>query len=142
MCRCWPGTGSAPSPVDTWIGPLNFTHVQFQTAATSNNILLYTLPIKGIVEAAVIKQSTAFAGTGITKYEIGLGIVGELFRIAPFFDVSQAVAGDYFQLTDTLDAFSFTGTTLLQIAAKSTGANLNQSTAGIVDIWLMISQLP
>ena len=118
------------------------THTALQAAALTNNIELFSLAAKGVIEAVVIKQSVAFAGTGITAYTVSVGIAGALTEFASAFDVFQAVGDTVNQSSDNLDLENFTSATSIKIAATSVGANLDQSTAGSVDVWVKTSTLP
>jgi hypothetical protein len=87
-------------------------HAALQAAATSNNITLFTLPAAGIIHEVKVKHSTAFSGGAIASYTVKVGITGTLGKYLAAFD---------------------------EIEAVSTGANLDQSTAGSVDIWVLTS---
>lgn len=111
----------------------------FQTAATTINVNLFTLPIGGIIHGVKIKHSTAFAGTSITAVTLSVGIAGTVAKYASAFDVFQAVSGTAFQLSNTFGAESMTATTQMTATMTSTGANLSSLTAGTVDIWALMS---
>jgi hypothetical protein len=115
------------------------THTALQAAAMANDIALFSLVAGGIIEGVKIKHSVIFAGTGITDYKISVGIVGNLTKYASAFDVDTAVAATNFQLSTTVGSEDHGSATSIRIAATSTGANLNQSTGGSVDIWVKTS---
>lgn len=117
------------------------SHADFQTAATSNNIALFTLTTKGVLHQIVVKHATAFAGTGITAYTVSVGIIGELQKYVAPFNVFQSVSNTARSITQIEDVPSFTGSTNITINAISTGANLDQSTAGSVEVWTLVSYL-
>jgi hypothetical protein len=112
------------------------------TAATTNNITLLTLAIKGKIEGLVVKHSTAFSGGALSSYKIDVGIVGELDRYLSQFDVFQAVSNSAFNSVDLNEIPSFLATTAIKIKATSVGANLSAATAGSVDIWVKTATLP
>ena len=118
------------------------THTQMQAAALTNNIELLSLAASEVIEAIVIKHSTAFAGTGITAYSFEVGITGTLDKYLPSFDVFQAVSNSAHDIAMTMGLESTSGATSIKIAATSVGANLDQSTAGSVDVWVKKAALP
>jgi len=114
------------------------THEDLQAAALTNDIELFILPAGGIIQGVMMKHSEAFAGTGITDYDISVGIVGTLAKYAAAFDVDQAIGDTVFSLTTTAGAETFAAAgTSIRVAATSVGANLDQSTAGSLDIWVL-----
>ncbi len=135
-----PGPPGPPGAAQ-WV-VVSFTHLNFQAAALQKNINLYPLLGKYALHASVIDHTIAFAGTGITGYTLSLGLIGDLAHIAPPFDVTTTPADDNFQIAGITDLYNMSATTLMRINAVSTGANLDQSTAGAVDVYLLISSLP
>lgn len=118
------------------------THTQLQAAALTNDIELYSLPAMNVISGVAIKHSVAFAGTGITDYKVSVGIAGDLDKYALQFDVDQAVSATTFDITNVVGVENFSSATSIRIAGTAVGANLDQSTAGSVDIWLKIGALP
>lgn len=116
------------------------SHVAFQTAGTTQSITLFTLPAAGTIHAVKIKHSTAFVGGAITAYTLSVGIAGTLAKYATAFDVFQAVSNTAFQTTGVTGAENNSAGTAILITATSTTANLNASTAGIVDVWALLSK--
>ena len=117
-------------------------HTALQTASLANDVELFSLAANEIIKGVVIKHSTAFAGTGITNYTLSVGVSGDLSKYQPPFDVDQAVADTAFDLTSTFDVESFASSTSVRLSAISVGANLDQSSAGSVDVWVMKGLLP
>ena len=115
------------------------THTALQTAGTSNDIELFSLVAGGIVHAIKIKHSVAFGGGAIASYTISVGIAGNLTKYASPFDVFSAPSNTNFQLSSTVGSENHGAATSIRIAAVSTGANLNASTAGSVDVWALTS---
>lgn len=141
-------SGGGVAPIDPsiigsipqWIKVGNaISHTAFQTGATTNNITLFTLLAGGIIHAVKIKHSTAFAGGVISAYTLSVGIAGTLAKYATAFDVFQVVSATAYQLSNSFGGESHTATTAIKIAATSTGANLSASTAGVVDVWALLS---
>jgi hypothetical protein len=123
----------------TW-QKVTVAHTAFQTAALTNTITLLSLPASGIVHAARIKHSVAFAGTSITAYIVSVGITGALQDIADNFDVFQAVADTSFELVGSgVRSYASATSTDIKITATSVGANLSASSAGSVNVWLLVS---
>lgn len=116
-------------------------HTAFQTAATTNEIELVSLPANEVMVGILIKHSVLFAGTGITDYNISVGLSGETDRWVFKFDVTQAVADSAQDSVMFLYLGSVSSTTSIRITAESVGANLDQSTAGSVDVWTFTRSL-
>lgn len=116
------------------------SHVAFQTAGTTNSINLFLLPAGGVIHATKIKHSTAFAGTAITAYTISIGISGTVAKYGSAFDVFQAVSNTAFQVSAVTGSENNGAGTQILATATSTGANLSASTAGVVDIWALLSK--
>lgn len=120
-------------------------HAALQTAGLTNNITLFTLPAKTLIHKIILKQTTAFAGTLIATYTISIGIAGSLTKYIAIYDVMAAVASSTFgaaaaTINATLEDFS--SGVAIKISAVSTVANLDQSTAGSVDTYVLTSLLP
>jgi len=118
------------------------SHTALQTASVTNTIDLATLPLKTVLHQIMIKQSTAFAGSSITAYTLSVGITGSLQKYSASYDVFQSISDTARSITQIEDVPSFSSSTTLKLTATSTGANLNSSTTGSVDIWLLTSLLP
>lgn len=127
------------------------THTDFQTAGTTNDISIYTLPAGGVIHAVKLKPATAFAGTGIATYNLNsIGVTGDTGRYY------QGVGGTGFDLAQTVDdtvGDLFFGNVTnprgdiddhaagegVRAFVESTGADLDQSTAGSLTFWLYVS---
>lgn len=139
-CGGFSGGGGTPGVnVPGWI-KLSVAHTDFQVAALTQNILLYSLPAGGLVHGVKLKQTAAFAGIGITGYTLSLGFVGALDDLMVAYSVTPAPAADVFAIAQTFDSRNHSAAVDIRIAAVATGANLNQSTAGAADVWLLISR--
>lgn len=128
------------SATPTWT-KYTVSHTALQTAATTNNILLFTAAAKQLVTGVVLKHSTAFAGGTISAYTISIGIGSNLTKFSSTFDVFQAVSETATQSTLQQQMSAFGSTTPVQISAVSTGANLSASTQGSIDVWVSTVQL-
>lgn len=152
----WPATQGAPSTVLqndgsgvlSWVGTApvwtkyTVSHTAFQTAALTNNVQLFSLPAKGVIHNVIISHSTQFTGTGISTYTVSVGIASSLSKYASAFTVSQVPGDSVGQSSVSTDFENKASATSIRIAATSTGANLSQSTAGSVDVWVYASVLP
>jgi hypothetical protein len=123
---------------------VSYASIAAAGAVTSFNFNLFSLPAKTAIHAVVIKHTTAFSGTGITGYTVGVGLATNPTKYASAFDVFQAVASNTFQETnDGISVEDFTSATPVILSATSVGANLNAgSGAGSVDIYIYTSTLP
>lgn len=114
----------------------------FSTAGLTLDIETFILFAKNAMHVIRIKHSTAFAGTGITALTLSIGLAGQLDKYLLPFDVFQAV-GDSVQESVSLFAIESDATpTSIRIAAIAEGANLDQLSAGSVDVSIMKSVLP
>lgn len=121
----------------------SFTHTQFQAAALANNIQAFSLQPKQVLHGMILRPTIQFAGAGITDYKISVGIALDLERYVLLFDVDTApAASNDAEGGPLFEMLSFTGAVSIRIAALAAGANLNQSTAGAVDLYVYLSVLP
>lgn len=116
------------------------SHTDFQAAAETENYSLFTLPGGGIIQGVKLKASEAFAGAGITSYKLSVGIVGALTKYSAPYDVLQAVAvGEFgFYHEQGAETHDPAGTGIV-VNAVSEGADLDQSSAGTLDVWVLYS---
>lgn len=118
------------------------SYTDFSTGGLTNDISIYTLPIKGYIHDIKIVPTTAFSGGLIATYTISVGISGALTK--------YAIATNVFTGNTTLNTIhtplvgleSTSGTTDIRAQAVSTVGNLSAATAGSVDIYLLVSTLP
>jgi hypothetical protein len=136
------GSGGGVVVPATYPGWLKFTVTanDLSIAATSNSILLYTLPAGSQIHAVKLKHSLIFSGVGITSYMLSIGLIGDVQRYQSYFAVSGPVASSNLIVTNILDCQDQGLTTSIQVSALSTGGNLNApSITGSADIWLLVS---
>ena len=109
---------------------VTFDYTDFQTAATTNTITVYTL-VDGEEFEAAIEDPTAdeFDGTGITAVTMSLGLTAEPEKYTPDFDIKQEVDYSY---ESNFSNEMFSTSTAIIATIKSTGANLDQLTDGII----------
>lgn len=117
------------------------TFADFAAAATVNSISSgFTLPAGGLIHDIQINPTIAFSGGAISSYAINIGIAGTTSKWAsakPIFTgaaPSKTVPG-----TASLHSMSASVDVLLTV--NCTGANLDQATQGVVDIWIYYSVL-
>lgn len=123
-----------------WIKVGNaISYTTFSTAGTTKSNTLFTLPIAGVMHSVKLKPSTAFSGGAINAMTLSVGISGTNDKYLTAFDVFQAVSGTAFGISDGLFTESHTATATITISAISTGANLSALTAGVVDVWVLMS---
>lgn len=121
------------------------SHTSLQAASLINDIEMFSLGAKEVVEDIVLKHSVAFTGTLILGYSLSVGIAGNLAKYLPASTVFVAPSNTVFYRPSTIlvnGIENFGATTSVRLAAISIGANLDQSTAGSVDIWVKVSKLP
>ena len=116
-------------------------HAALQAAALTNDIELFSLLAKEMIHAVVVKHATAFAGASVSAYEVSVGIAGELDKYSGAFDVLQATGNTVKQITNVVDYENHAAATSIRVAATAIGANLDQSSAGSVEIWVLKSLL-
>jgi len=124
--------------------PTKFAQVfgDFSTAATSKIITLFTSITEEAVHEVVIKLGTSFVGTGITVLTAKIGISGDTEKYLTSFDLLQAVSGtSNDEVTVDLGRFDLPVGTDIELLIEATGANLDQLSAGAVDIWISRSNL-
>lgn len=113
------------------------THTDLQTSALVNDIELIALPAKGVVQATLLKHSVAFAGD-FTELKLSVGITGALTKYLPPFDVMQAVGDEVFGFAHEWGAETHdSGGTSIRLAAEAVDGDLDTSTAGTVDVWML-----
>jgi len=123
----------------------SLTHTDLAAASTSNTIQLFSLPAKGIIHTVILKSTTQFSGGAISSYVIAVGIQGNLTKYSDgTYDVTTAVSGTFFQLgvSQPPQPEDFGSATSIKIAAVSVGANLDQASAGALDVYVETSLLP
>jgi hypothetical protein len=122
-----------------------FTHLDLQAAALSSDFEIYSAPARVNIAGAILKHTIQFAGVGITDYKCTVGLVGDLARyLAPHdMDIapSNTKPGGYGEMYLAGDQLQFGAATSVRVAGFSTGANLDQSTAGAATLWLLISRV-
>ncbi len=117
------------------------TRQDFSAASTTNDISIYTLPIKGYIHDVKIVPNTAFSGGGIASYTLSVGISGSLAKYAVATDVFTGNTTVSAVHTPLIGLESLSATTTIRAQATSTGADLSDASAGAVTFYLLISVL-
>lgn len=119
------------------------TFAALSAANTTNNIELFSLPAKTLITRVVIKHGLAFTGGLISAYTLRVGTVATPNKYIAAFDVFQAASDTIFSVSVVNDDMEhFTAATSIRLTGVSTGANLDQATAGTVDIYVQTTLLP
>lgn len=118
-------------------------YTDFATGALTNDISIYTMPIKGYIHDVKIVPTTAFSGGTISAVTISVGKSGSLTK--------YAIATDVFTGNSTVSAIhtpligleSTSGATDIRAAIVAVGVaqTLNNLSAGSVDIYLLVSTI-
>ena len=138
-CCCGFGFGGGAG-VPAWLPPITLTHVQFQAAVLTNNILVYSLPAAGIIHGVKLKHSVLWDGPAITEYWLSVGFLGDLQALLIEYDVeSTPVGATEFAISQTFDSRNHSAVTDVKVGARSVGANLDTSTQGTAQLWLLVS---
>lgn len=117
-------------------------YTDLSTAGVTNNITLFTLPIKGYIHDVKIVPTTAFSGGLIATYTLSVGIAGNLAKYAAIVDVFTGNITSNLIHTPLAGLESTSGTTAIKVSAISTVANLSSATAGSADIFVLTSLVP
>lgn len=126
----------------TWV-KITATFSDFATAATTNDIEIYSLPAKGTIHAAALKHTAAFTGGSLLGYSLSVGVSGTPEDIAgPALDVFNAPSNTSFITGGAFHLYNFGSAKSIRAFADGAGVNLDEATTGSVDIYLLVSGLP
>lgn len=112
-------------------------YTSLQTAGLTNAVAIFTLPIKGIVQAAFFNVTQLFSGTAIASITLSVGPVGSLTKYCTAGSIAATGVTAGVALT-TPTPESMSGTTVIDVNATAVGANLSALTQGSVDVYLLI----
>ena len=127
--------------IPTWYH-YRYKYSDFAVAGTDALVTPDELGPAQIILLCKVKHEVAFAGGAISAYTIEVGIAGDTTKYHAAFDVFQAVGPTVYNIDDTVQSESHTANAPWIVTARSTGANLDQATAGIVDIAMLITSPP
>jgi hypothetical protein len=135
--------GSSGPNVPAWSLCIDFFYTDFTGfAALTGNIQIHSLLARGLIQGAVIKTVTAFAGPGITTLNLSLGLAGDLAKYLSPYNGLAAVSDTNFGYADELQLENFGAATSIRLAATAIGANLSALTQGAGCLYLSLAQLP
>ncbi len=132
-----------PNPTTAYWTKYTVTHTALQAAALTKDVALASLPAKTVVHAVVLRPTTAFAGTA--TYTLSVGITGSLEKYVAASDAKAAVTATLFYLpadTFIVTPENFSVAVSLRLSAVATTNNLDQSSAGVVEVYVLTSLLP
>lgn len=113
------------------------THTDLQAGALENDIELVVVPARTVVMAVLVKHSEAFAGD-FSEYKVSVGVAGTLTKYSAPFDVMQAVGDTVLYMAHQWGAETWdSGGTSIRLSAVAVDGDLDTSTAGILDAYMM-----
>lgn len=128
------------SATPSWI-KITKAYTDFSAAALTNDISIYTLPIKGYIHDVKVIPATAFSGGLIAAYTISVGIASSLAKYAVAVNTFTGNTSTNLVHAPIAGLESTSGTTDIRAAAISVTGLLNAATAGSVNIYLLVSIL-
>ena len=135
------GTGWTLGPASTW-NKVAIPYTSFQTAGLTMSVALFTLPPACLLNGVVVKHNTAFAGSGISDVQVGVGVSSDTQRFIQAFDVYQSVSDTAFDYNEPNLISSWANSLAVVVTATAVGANLSALSAGSVEVWYQTTQLP
>ena len=137
---------SVPEAIPAWFH-FEVAHSDFRPTpdGLTTDIQLTELPAGALVHAVKVKHSEAVAGTGISAAVFSLGVAGDLDRYSGGTTVNVFDAPDVTNYDVKLPdgglprGESHDAPWSLRATLTVTGANLSVTTAGYVEIWLLLS---
>lgn len=123
-----------------WVPIANLTFASFTAAAASQQIPVFNLEPHGIIQGVKIRHTTAFAGGAISAFTVSVGDLGTVDLFASAYNVYQATGSRVYQLSSNFYAEDNTSPTCLYVNAIATGDNVNAASAGVVNIWALLSK--
>ena len=140
------GAVPLPDTVPVWT-KFTIDHTDLQAASGTATFTFATLPAGVVVNAIKIKTSTAFAGTGVTLYELTeIGDGSDTSRyysgttdLGAVLDMTTAVSttfGHVLQGKNYSTIDDHTSTTSM-VMTVNCNVNTDNSTAGSVDVWVL-----
>jgi len=128
-----------PESILKWV-KVTRTFEDFATAALTNTIDIMTPLDNTTIHAVIAMPSTAFNGGSIASYTLTAGYASSpsLFLIG----------SSIFTIPGSPEVSNFSPLYVLQssgnitLTATSVGDNLDQATQGVLDVWLLLGQLP
>ena len=107
--------------------PVDFDYTDFQTAALTNTVTIYTLADGEEFTSIRAIPTVSMAGTGITDVKISVGLAAAPEKYIPDFDADQTADSFY---ESSFDDEMFGTPTAIIATITAVGANLDQLSAG------------
>lgn len=120
----------------------SFAFGLFATAGLTLDVEAFSLPARGMIDQVIVKSSIAFVGAGITALTAAVGIGGELDRYLSLHDLLAGVSGTNFLHAVSNEVRDFGAAESIRLQLTATDANLDQLTAGAVDVYIRSTTLP
>ena len=119
------------------------THTQLQAASTTKQIVLDTVNSSRVLTGVIMKHSQVFAGTTpFSSYKISVGTAASPKEYATEFNALQSVSASNYKSTIVQKVVTFTNTATNIVVTATADHNLNDSTAGLIEIWVQTDTLP
>lgn len=115
---------------------LAYNDSDIAVASTSATSTILSLASKTVIEYIVVKHTTAFSGGSISALTLDLGDASDADELLASYDLTAAVADSTFTTVSTVYVGSFASATNIVATLTATGDNLDQLSAGSVDIYV------
>lgn len=136
-----PGNNASTAPDNVPAGQTNsvtLPYTAFMDVGATKQFTARVLPSNHTLFAMIVKHTIQFAGTGITQLLLDIGTAEEPTKFINGFDLLQAVTPI---ASDSVLTVYYAGGVAkeIMVRATATGANLDQLSAGSVDIFFQES---
>lgn len=118
------------------------TASDFSFAGNTNTGTLFNADPKEIIHGYYAKHSTAFSGGTVSGVTVSLGISTARSKYISAFDVFQTVSSGASFLSSDFDMLSFDATTAVTWMAVASGSTLDSLSAGVLELYILKSNLP
>ncbi len=120
----------------------------FDDTGTTRTVTIWTQPKNSRLISAMMRLSTQFAGVSLTDLNVDVGVSGNLNGLLTISGnlINNAVGTEYRDIGDLYDVFTegihgkTTASKIWQAKSLSGGANLDASTAGILDFYFVYEE--
>lgn len=139
------GSSATLGVVPEWIR-ISFSYTDFQAAATTKTVTVYSAPAGTSIISAIAKTKTVFASADVVTMTMSLGYTSAAYSdYLMGYNLLTAVSNTNYS-TDGVSGpvmlgLTFAATDLKTVVTYSGATNLNSLTAGAVDIFLLVAKL-
>lgn len=105
-------------------------------AATSATKTIFSLAAKTVIEYIVVKHTTAFSGGSVSALTLDIGDASDADELLASYNLMATVSDTAWESVSVIYLGSFASATNIVATFTATGANLDQLTAGSVDIYV------